>query len=216
MVEILKSVLKKRNDLAGPKIVEALKQRHFDAYYISDSIDVAKKVMELIPKNNTVSWGGSMTLDELSIKELLKNNGYTLLDRGMAKTPEERTKIMKQALTCGTFLMSSNAITESGELFNIDATGNRVGALCYGPENVIVIAGMNKIVKNLDEAYSRVRHYAAPVNAQRFGLNTPCSKTGECADCINQETICAQMVATRYCKPAGRIKVIIVGESLGI
>ena len=157
-----------------------------------------------------------MTMDQLELKDKLASKGYTLIDRDTAKTPEEREVIMHQALNCGSFIMSSNAITEDGQLFNIDGKGNRVAALCYGPQNIIVIAGMNKVVQNMDAAYSRVRGYAAPANAQRFDLDTPCKKIGECADCLSGSTICAQFVQTRICKPAGRIKVVLIGEELGI
>jgi hypothetical protein len=139
-----------------------------------------------------------------------------LIDRDKGATPEEREKIMHEALNCGSFIMSSNAITEDGQLFNIDGKGNRVAALIYGPQNVIIIAGMNKVVQDMDAAYDRVRGYAAPANAQRFDIDTPCKKIGECADCLYSSTICAQFVTTRICKPAGRIKVVLIGEELGI
>ncbi len=207
---------KLRDNKIGPKVVEALEKRFFEAYYIESKDDVLKKVLELIPQDESVSWGGTMTVDSLGIKEALKEKGYTLIDRDTAQTPEERQKLMHDALNCGTFLMSSNAITEKGELFNIDGAANRVAALCYGPKHVLIIAGINKIVKDMDAAYKKVRTYTAPINAQRFCKTTPCSITGECGDCINQESICAQFVETRICRPAKRIKVIIVGEDLGI
>ncbi len=208
-----------RNELLGKRVAEALQKRFFDAYYVSKKEDVAKKVLELIPQNHTVSWGGSMTVDSLGIKQLLKEKGYTLIDRDTAKSADERKAIMRQSLSCGTFLMSSNAITEKGELFNIDGAGNRVAALCYGPDSVLIIAGINKIVPDMAAAYSKVRHYTSPINSVRL-FNTdytlPCTKTGECADCINKDSICAQFVETRICRPQGRIKVILVGEDLGI
>ena len=208
--------LKKRNDLAGPKVVEALTKRHFEAYYVSDSKNVAAKVMELIPAGSSVSWGGTTTVYQLGIKKLLADKGYTLIDRDTAKSPEEREEIMHQALMSDFFLMSSNAITEDGELFNIDGKGNRVAALCYGPKNILIIAGMNKIVPDMDAAYDKVRNYTSPVNAMRFCDATPCAKTGLCGDCLSPQSICAQFVETRICKPDGRIKVILVGEDLGI
>ena len=162
---------KVRNEKLGKRVVEALKKRFFDAYYVSSKEEVSEKVLELISKEDSVSWGGSMTLDSLGIKELLKQKGYTIIDRDTANTPEERQQLMKSALNCGTFLMSSNAITESGELFNIDGAANRVAALCYGPKNVLIIAGINKVVKDLGEAYNRVRNYTAPINAQTFCQN---------------------------------------------
>lgn len=204
-----------RNDKLGKKVVEELKSRQFDAYYFSTGEEAVKKIMELIPENHSISWGGSVTVEDLGIIQKLKERGNKLIDRDSAKTPEEREEIMHQGLNCGTFLMSSNAITEKGELFNIDGKGNRVASLIYGPQNVMVVAGINKIVADMDAAYSRVRHFAAPVNAARFCDSTPCSFTGECGDCKSPQCICCQMVTTRFCKPQGRIKVIIIGENLG-
>lgn len=208
--------VKMRNDKLGEKVVDALKKRFFDAYYVSTKEEVQKKVLELIPSSDVISWGGSMSVDALGVKELLKSNGNKVIDRDTASTPEERVQLMRDALICDTFLMGTNAITEKGELFNVDSMGNRVAALCYGPKNVLIIAGINKVVKNLDSAYDRARNFAAPINAQRFCKNTPCAINGACGDCVSQESICAQMVATRFCKPEGRIKVILVGEDLGL
>ena len=203
-------------DIKGPKVADALNKRHFEAYYCSDKDTAVKKILELIPSSHSVAWGGTMTMDQLGLKDKLAAAGYTLIDRDKAGTPEERELILHKALNCGSFIMSSNAITEDGQLFNIDGKGNRLAALIYGPENVIIIAGMNKVVQNMDAAYSRVRGYAAPANAQRFDIDTPCKKTGECMDCMSSGTICAQFVTTRFCKPAGRIKVVLIGEELGI
>lgn len=205
----------KRNALLGQKVVEALTRRHFEAYYAGSREEALAKALELIPKNHSVGWGGSVSVDELGLKAALEERGYTLIDRSRAKNREESLEIMRQALVCGTFLMSANAITEDGELVNIDGNGNRLAALCFGPQNVLVIAGMNKVVRDLDAAWSRARNYAAPVNAQRFGLDTPCCKNGKCGDCLSEQTICAQFVRTRVSKPAGRIKVILVDEELG-
>lgn len=208
--------VKKLFDIKGPKVADALNKRHFEAYYLSDKEDAVRKILELIPKNHSIAWGGTMTMDQLGLKDKLINAGYSLIDRDSAKSPEEREELMHKALCCGSFIMSSNAITEDGQLFNIDGKGNRLAALLYGPENVIIIAGMNKVVQDMDAAYKRVRGYAAPANAQRFDIDTPCKKIGECADCLSGSTICAQFVQTRICKPAGRIKVVLIGEELGI
>ncbi len=208
--------IKQLFELKGPKVADALKKRGFEAWYVSDKAAAVAKILEIIPGNHSVSWGGCMTMEQLGLKEKLISAGYSLIDRDTADSPDEREALMHKALNCGSFIMSSNAITEDGQLFNIDGKGNRVAALCYGPENVIVIAGMNKVVQNMDAAYSRVRGYAAPANAQRFELDTPCKKIGCCADCLSATTICAQFVTTRVCKPAGRIKVVLIGESLGI
>lgn len=208
--------VKKLFDIKGPKVADALNKRHFEAYYVSTKEDAVKKILEIIPSNHSVAWGGTMTMDQLGLKDKLSAAGYTLIDRDKGATPEEREKIMHEALNCGSFIMSSNAITEDGQLFNIDGKGNRVAALIYGPQNVIIIAGMNKVVQDMDAAYDRVRGYAAPANAQRFDIDTPCKKIGECTDCLSSSTICAQFVTTRICKPAGRIKVVLIGEELGI
>ena len=208
--------IKQLFELKGPKVADALKKRGFEAWYVSDKAAAVAKILEIIPGNHSVSWGGCMTMEQLGLKEKLVSAGYSLIDRDTAGSSDEREALMHKALNCGSFIMSSNAITEDGQLFNIDGKGNRVAALCYGPENVIVIAGMNKVVQNMDAAYSRVRGYAAPANAQRFELDTPCKKIGCCADCLSATTICAQFVTTRVCKPAGRIKVVLIGEELGI
>ncbi len=205
----------KRNSLLGSKVVEALNKKHFEAYYVENKSEALKKALELIPSTHSISWGGSVTIDEIGLKDELKKRGNFLIDRDSAKTPEEREELMKKGLLCDTFLMSSNAITEDGELYNIDGHANRVAALCFGPKYVLIIAGMNKVVKDMNAAYSKVRNYTAPVNAQRFNLDTPCCKTGACYNCNSIQSICAQMVETRFCRPQGRIKVILVGEDLG-
>lgn len=206
-----------RNAKLGPKVVKALKSRFFDAWYFDDPAEAANAAVSLIPKDHAVSWGGSMTVAGLGIQERLEREGYTLLDRDKAASPEERTEIMRRALLCDTFLTGTNAISEDGQLVNIDGNGNRVAAMIYGPRQVIVIAGMNKVAKTLDDAIVRARTIAAPLNAQRFpALQTPCNETGSCADCASQNTICNYFVTTRLCKPAGRIKVILIGGDWGL
>ncbi len=208
--------IKQKYEKSGPKVVEALKKRHFEAFYVSSKEEAVKKAMEIIPQSDSIGWGGSFSIDEIGLKAELEKCGHKMIDRDLAKTPEERRKLMVEALCCDTFLMSSNAITEDGQLFNIDGVANRVAALCFGPKSVVIVAGMNKVVPNLDAAYHRVRGFSAPANAQRFEINTPCKITGECANCMSEDCICNQFVTTRLCKPAGRIKVILVGEDLGI
>ncbi|WP_434799353.1 lactate utilization protein [Terrisporobacter vanillatitrophus] len=209
--------MQKKYDKLGPNVVKSLKERHFDAYYCTTSQEALEKLLELIPKEDVVSWGGSQTLSELNIQETLKDKGYEVIDRDLAKTPEERMDLMRKALLCDTFLMSSNAISEDGQLFNIDGNGNRVAAMCFGPKSVIVIAGMNKVVKSAEDAYTRARTIAAPANTQRFdGCKTPCYINGACSDCKSPDSICAYMVATRISRPANKIKVILVGENLGM
>ena len=208
---------KMQYDKAGPKVAEALNKRYFEAYYCPDRDTAVQKVLELISADDTVSWGGTLTVDELGIKDLLRARGQRLIDRDSAQSNEERVELMRQGLLADTFLTSSNAVTADGQLFNIDGNGNRVAAFCYGPKQVIVVAGMNKVAGDLEGAMRRAREVAAPVNAQRFaGLKTPCSVTGLCADCTGPDSICCQIVTTRICRPAGRIKVVLVGEELGL
>lgn len=205
-----------RNRKLGESLVKALKARYFEACYCTDIEEAKQKLIEWIPQEDTVAWGGSQTLAEIGAQEMLRDRGQVLIDRDTAKTPEERNTLMRQALTADTFLMSSNAITEDGQLVNMDGNGNRAAALVYGPRQVIVVAGLNKVAKDLDAAIARVRGTAAPTNAQRFPVNTPCKITGVCADCKSPDCICANMVITRLSKPAGKIKVILIGEMLGM
>ena len=208
--------MKMHYDKSGPNVVKAMKKRQFDAYYCSTAEEAVKKVLELIPSGDTVSWGGVATVDQLGIKDRLRQRGQSLIDRDTARTPDERMDMLRQALTCDTFLMSSNAISEDGQLVNIDGMGNRVAALCFGPRQVIVVAGMNKVAGDLDSAMSRARHIAAPANVQRFDVKTPCSVTGQCGNCTSPDCCCAQIVTTRFSKIPGRIKVVLVGEELGL
>lgn len=212
---MMSEALKKRFDLLGPRVVKALESRHFKAYYCSTGAEASDLAESLVPDSHVVSWGGSRTMDELGIIEKMKAS-HTCIDRDEAATPEERVELMRKALLCDTFIMSANAISEDGILVNIDGNGNRAGALVYGPKQVIVIAGMNKVAKTLDDAVSRARNIAAPVNMQRFDVkSTPCAITGECGNCKSPDSICAQIVITRLCRPSGRIKVILTGEELG-
>ena len=211
----MQKAMKAMYDKAGPRVVKALEARHFDACYCSTAQEAAARVLELIPAGALVSWGGSMTVDALGVKDELRRRGQPMLDRETVNTREEREAIMRQALSCDVYLMGSNAVTEDGQLFNIDGNGNRVAALCFGPRRVIVVAGMNKVVPDLAAAYARVRHLAAPANAQRFEIATPCAVNGQCGDCKSPQSICASMVATRLCRPDGRISVVLVGEDLG-
>ena len=206
---------KKMYDKAGPRVAAALQKRNMEAYYCPTAAEAVEKVLELIPAGDVGSWGGGATVDELGIKGRLRSRNQPVIDRDTARTPEERTAMLHQALTCDTFLMSSNAISADGQLVNIDGNANRVAALCFGPESVLVIAGMNKVMGDLDSAIARARQVAAPAYAQRFVIKTPCAVTGSGGDCTSPDCICCQMVITRVCRPAGRIKVILVGQDLG-
>lgn len=196
-------------------ILKGFAKRHMEGYYC-DSIEEAKKLaLSLVPAESSVSFGGSVTLDETGLlAELRSRKDIRLYDRATATTPEENKKIMHDALLCDYYFMSSNAITTDGELINIDGTGNRVAALIYGPENVIILAGMNKIVNNVEEGIRRTRNVASPQNCIRLNKATPCAANGVCGNCL-KDTICDQIVITRASRVPKRIKVILVGEELG-
>ena len=196
-------------------ILKELEKRNMEGYYCESKEEAKKKALELIEENSSVSWGGSITLSEVGLLDEIKRGNYNVLDRSTGKTREEVRKIYHQALDADYYLMSTNAITLDGKLVNIDGTGNRVGALIFGPRNVIIIAGMNKVAPTEEMALARIRNIASPPNAIRVGVDTPCSKTGKCHDCLSDQTICCQLVTTRYSKPKNRIKVILVGEELG-
>ncbi len=193
-----------------------LEKRHFECHYCKTAQEAVKLASELVPSDSTVSFGGSMTLAESGMADILKQRSdITLLDRSKAGSPEEVKEIYHKSLNADYYFMSSNAITVEGELVNIDGTGNRVGALIYGPEHVIILAGMNKISPSLKEAVSRVKNVASPLNANRLSRNTPCAAIGLCSDCLSPDCICSHTVITRKSAPEKRIKIILIGEPLG-
>jgi len=196
-------------------IIKNLQKRNMDGFYCETKEEAKEKVMSLINKDAVVGWGGTFTIDEVGIKEALKENNIKVIDRDTASTPAERLQLMKKALTSDVFLAGTNAITMNGELVNIDGAGNRLAAFCFGPDSLIVVAGMNKVVRDVESGIKRIRTDACVPNAIRYNLNTPCAKTGICAECTTPETICSQILVTRYSKPKNRIKVVLVGEELG-
>lgn len=179
-------IIKKRNILLGEQVIKNLKSRNIDAYFAQDKEEALKKALEIIPQESSVSWGGSISIESIGLKEAVRKGNYKVLDREKATTLEEKHKIMHQALSSDFFLTSCNAISEDGILVNIDGIANRLAAICYGPKHVLMIVGINKVVKSVEDAISRARNIAAPINAQRFDIDTPCKKTGCCYDCKSQ------------------------------
>ncbi len=203
-------------------IIENLEKRQISAYYAEDKNEAVSVVNSLIcdmgkelskdEKDIKVSWGGSVTLDDLGLRDICRERYYSP-DPYKAPDPNEAKR---EALLSDVFLMSSNAITERGELMNIDGNGNRVAALIYGPRRVIVVVGVNKIVKDTKEALARIKSVTCPLNAKRLLRDTPCAKTGKCGDCkIGGNTMCSHIVTTRFSSVPYRIKVVIVNDSLG-
>lgn len=198
-------------------IINKLKARKMEGFYCENMEEAKAKVLELLSKNDskkTVSYGGSMTIDDSDLKEKIVAAGHELIIRENYTTPEEIKECKAKTVTSDVFLMSTNAITLDGELINIDGRGNRVSYMIYGPDEVFIIAGMNKVVSNVDDGIRRVRNFATPPNTVRLERNTPCATTGQCADCL-KESICCQIVVTRVSMIPNRIKVILVGEELG-
>ena len=199
----------------GQILVKNLRSRHFDAYYCDNKEEALKKALELIPEGATVGWGGAHSAEQIGLMEAVHAGPYHPIDRSLAKSPEEREQMMRDCLFSDVFLTGANGLSLDGQMVNIDGTGNRVAAIIYGPKSVLVIAGMNKVEDTLDDAIRRARTIAAPMNNQRFNNDNPCSTTGTCGNCKNVTCICNQIVITRLCRPAGRIKFILVGEELG-
>lgn len=193
---------------------EALLKHGFDAYIAKNADEAKALVLSMIAKGESITWGGSATLAELGLPKLLKEGDYCVFDRE-AVPPAERNAFAREHFFSDWFLMSANAITKDGELLNMDGNGNRVASLIFGPKNVIVLAGKNKLTESISEAEARIMTVAAPRNAQRFPIEPPCKTGGDCTDCLAKDSICASLVRTRICKPKGRIKVILIDEILG-
>lgn len=211
----LKTPKQKYYEIIGNKLVKNLEKRNFEAYYCDTKKNAVDKVMEIMPEGSSVTWGGSATLSETGIIEKINSSNFKVYDRSKAANVTELNEIYHMAFNTDFFLSSTNAITQDGVLVNIDGNGNRMAAIIYGPKNVIIVLGINKICTDINNAVERVHSIAAPINATRLNSNTPCAKDGLCHDCQSEECICAQIVFTRRCKIKHRIKVIIIGEELG-
>ena len=204
--------LKKRNELLAQKVIKGLESRNMTGYYAKSSKEAQKTALELIPEGSSVTMGGCMSAREIGLVDALKSGDYNFIDRDLY---EDKRAAMLMAYDADVFLASANAITEDGVLVNIDGNSNRVSAIAQGPRKVVFIVGMNKVCDDVDGAMKRARNVAAPVNAQRFNINTPCVKTGSCMNCKSPDTICCQFLITRYSKHKDRIDVILVNEDLG-
>lgn len=204
-----------RNRMLAEKVIKGLQSRNMEGFYAETKEEALKLALELIPTGSSIGWGGSMSIEEIGLKKAVCEGDYVVYNRDICKNPEEKREVELKIFGCDYLLTSSNAITEDGILVNIDGNANRVAAIAYGPKHVIMIVGMNKIVKDEEAALYRTRNEAATINAQRFPIETPCKKTGSCADCKSKDTICCQFLTTRFSKHTGRIKIILVNENLG-
>lgn len=198
------------------KTMDNLRLNRMKPYYAENRDELYEIIRGLIKDDKLITAGGSMTLKDSGVTDLLMNEfGEAYLDRSKGKNPDEVGEIFRKAFVSDTFFASSNAITENGELYNVDGNGNRVSAMIFGPKQVIIVAGVNKIVKDINEAVKRVEQTAAPKNTVRLDCETPCKKTGECMHCHTPARICCSYVTLAYQRIPDRIKVILVNEDLG-
>ena len=202
----------KRNELLAQKVIKGIESRNMSGYYAANAKEACRIALELIPEGSTVTMGGAMSAHEIGLVDLLKNGSRNFIDRDAV---EDKRAAMLAAYDADVFISSANAITEDGVMVNIDGNSNRVSAIAQGPKKVVFIVGMNKVCSDIDGAMKRARNVAAPTNAQRFGLNTPCAKTGACMNCKSPDTICCQFLITRFSRHPGRIHIILVNENLG-
>ena len=203
--------MKKRNERLAQTVIKGLQSRNMTGYYAEDKEAALKQALELIEENSTISMGGCMSAHEIGLVQALQEGNYQYLDRSKMEPREG----LLAAYDSDVFLSSANAMTSDGILVNIDGNSNRVSCIAQGPKKVIFIVGMNKVCADLDSAMKRARNVAAPANAQRFEVKTPCKETGKCFDCKSPDTICCQFLITRYSRHTGRIHVILVNDNLG-
>ncbi len=207
---------KKRNRLIAEQVIKSLSLRNMEAFFAETREDAKKLALDIIPEGSSVGCGGVMTAHEIGLIDSLRNGNYDFIDRDACKTPEEKhASELRMLSDLDYFITSANGMSENGIIVNVDGNANRVACIAQGPRHVLFIVGMNKIVHSEMDAYNRAKYIAAPINAQRFGLDTPCAKTGKCADCFHEQCICDQILITRKSRHKDRIKVILVNEELG-
>ena len=209
---MLNENVSKRNALLAQKVIKGLESRNMSGYWADSKKEALAQALALIPEGSSVTMGGAMSAHEIGLVDALKKGDYNFIDRDEY---EDKRAAMLAAYDADVFLASANAITEDGITVNIDGNSNRVSAIAQGPRKVVFIVGMNKVCPDPDTAMKRARNVAAPINAQRFGLNTPCCKTGACMDCKSPDTICCQFLITRFSRHKDRIHVILVNGNLG-
>lgn len=198
------------------EVKRALEKNGMTVLTVDSAREACDKALSLIPKGTTVGMGGSRTVAETGLLDALRSGDYSLFDQYDSRLTKEASQAARKAGThADYFIAGSNAVTDDGKIVNIDGMGNRLAAFAYGPEKVIIVVGRNKIVKDVDAGIDRVKNVAAPMNARRFGANTPCAKTGRCSDCDSPERICSLTLIIEKQRQPGRITVILVNEDLG-
>lgn len=198
------------------RTIKALEKNNMNGYMVASNVDLISKIEELISPKSKVSCGGSMTLFETGVIDHLKSGRYEFLDRYKeGLTQDEIKEIFRQSFLSDVYVTSTNAITENGEIYNVDGNGNRVAAMLYGPDKVIIVAGVNKIVPNVEEAIIRTKEYASPINAKRLNKETPCTKIGRCVECNSDNRICNEYTLIKRQIDKNRIHVIFLNDNLG-
>ena len=205
----------KRNEKLAEKLIANLERRHFEAYYCHTASDIIDKVKEIIPEGSSISWGGSMSIRDIGLTQALKTGNYNIFDRDDVTGEEAKRAIYLKAFDVDFYLASANALSEDGIIVSIDGNGNRVAAITWGPEHVILVVGLNKVCQDLDAAVKRARSEAAPVNMARFDFATPCQTDGTCHNCLSRDSICNYISIQRMSHPAGRHIVILTDENIG-
>lgn len=200
---------------AAQQVIRHLEKRHIRGHYYANSAECVDSILKLIPDSASIAWGGSETLNECGLMDALHAGHYQLIDRSLAKNPQEASDIYAKTVTADYYFMSSNAITLAGELVNIDGSGNRLACLLHGPKQVFLIIGRNKLVSDVEEGYKRIKNLAAPANTQRLQRKTPCRETGSCMNCFSPDCVCSHTVITRRCSQPDRLTVFLVNEELG-
>ncbi len=204
-----------RNALLAERIIKGLQKRHMEGFYCPTAKEAVAKALEIVPEGSSMTWGGTMSVRDIGLAKAFIDGNYDVFDRDTCDDPQKLQEGMRNAFSMDWFITSTNAITEDGELVNIDGLGNRVAAITFGPKNVLFVVGLNKVTQDLDSAIKRARSTAGPINAARFDIKTPCLADGVCHDCNSADCICSFIHIVRNSKIDKRIKVILVGEDLG-
>ncbi len=199
------------------KVIKSLEKNNIIGLYVKTKEEALNKVISMIPEGSTVGYGGSISLDQIGVKDVLRAGNYNFIDRNKpGLSADEIKQMQKDALLADYFLMSTNALTMDGELVNVDGNGNRIAAMIFGPEKVIIVAGINKIVDDLDAAMIRIKDYATPILSRRRGRAVPCAQTGVCVDCRAPQRSCNTICIIENQRRKDRMTIIIVGEELGV
>lgn len=201
--------------IAAETLKKKFAKRGMEAFYCETKEDACAQILSMMPEGSSVTWGGTESMAQAGVCDAVIKGNYDFIDRKAAKTPEEARALYGKIVCADYFLTSANAFTKDGELVNIDGASNRVACIAHGPAHVIVLASMDKMCANVDDAIRRVHTMAAPPNAVRVKAETPCAKTGICADCVSPDCICCEILITRFCRGGERIKVVLCGEKLG-